>query len=141
MTNLADQGTSRLSDLVSDLEDSSDALPLLDVEASSLVVHSLHDRSSEVEVSADSHDQQLQQSSSSVAETNISSGQIVSMHSRSISSIPWALFFLKGGTTFNIHGSASSSEKSLVGILLLGGEPILSLFLSSFSFVYIGCMS
>ena len=50
-------------------------------------------------------------------------------------------FFLRGGTLFSIHGSASSSEQSLVGILLLWGEPILSLFLSSFSIVYIGCMS
>ena len=43
MIGPADQGTSRLSDLASDLGDSSDALLLLDAEASSSVVHSLHD--------------------------------------------------------------------------------------------------
>ena len=42
----ADQGTSRLSDPALDLDDSSDALPLFNAEASSSVVHSLHDRSS-----------------------------------------------------------------------------------------------
>ena len=81
MIGLVDQGTSRHSDPVSDLGDSIDALPLLDVVAPSSVVtrassdslgHSLHDRSSQVEVSVDSHDQQLQQSSSSVAESDIS---------------------------------------------------------------------
>ena len=55
----ADQGTSHLLDLVSHLGDSIDALPLLDAEASSSVVHSLHDRSSQVEVSVDNYDQQL----------------------------------------------------------------------------------
>lgn len=68
MTGLADQGTSHLSDPVSDLGDSIDALPLLDAATPSSVVtrascdslsHSLHDRSSQVEVSVDSHDQQL----------------------------------------------------------------------------------
>ena len=59
MTGPADQGTSRLSDPTTNLEDRSDALPLLDAEVSSSVVHSLHDRSSQVEVSVDSHDQQL----------------------------------------------------------------------------------
>ena len=53
----ADQGTSHLLDPVFDLEDRSDALPLLDAEASSSVVHPLHDRSPQVEVSVDSHDQ------------------------------------------------------------------------------------
>ena len=99
VTGLADQGPSRLSDPVSDLEDSSDALPLLDAEASSSVVHSLHDRSSQVEVSVGSHDQQLQQSSSSVAESDISLRQILSMHSGSVSSIPWSLFLPKGRNT------------------------------------------
>ena len=72
MTGPVDQGTSRLSDLALDLEDRSDALPLLDAEASSSVIHPLHDRLPQVEVSVDSHDQQLQQSSSLVVETNIS---------------------------------------------------------------------
>ena len=100
MTGSTDYGTSRLSDLVSDLGDSIDALPLLDAVAPSSVVtrassdslgHSLHDQSSQVEVSVDTNDHQLQQSSSSVVETNISLGQIISMHSRSVSSVPWAL--------------------------------------------------
>ena len=68
VTGPADQGTSRLSDPVSDLGDSIDALPLLDAVAPSVVTrassdslgHSLHDQSSQVEVSVDSHDQQLQ---------------------------------------------------------------------------------
>ena len=66
VTGLANQGTSSLPGPVSDLEDSIDDLPLLDPTASSLVVtrassdslgHSLHDRSSQVEVSVDTHDQ------------------------------------------------------------------------------------
>ena len=60
VTCLVDQGTSCLSDPATDLEDRSDALPLLDAEASSSVVHSLHDQSSQVEVSVDTPDQQLQ---------------------------------------------------------------------------------
>ena len=76
-----DRGTSRLPGPASDLGDSIDDLPLLDAAALSSVVtrassdslgHSLHDRSSQVEVSVDTHDQQLQQSSSSVAESDIS---------------------------------------------------------------------
>ena len=55
MIGLADQGTSHLLDLVLDLGDSIDALPLLDVATPSSVVtrassdslgHSLYDRSS-----------------------------------------------------------------------------------------------
>ena len=57
MTGLADQGTSTLPGLVSDLENSIDSLPLLDAEASSSIVHSLHDRSSQIEMCVDSHDQ------------------------------------------------------------------------------------
>ena len=59
MIGPVDQGTSRLSDPASDFEDRSDALPLLHAEDSSSIVHSLHDRSSQVEVSVDSHDQNL----------------------------------------------------------------------------------
>ena len=50
---------------------------------------------------------------------------------------PWTCFFLRGGTSFCSIGSASSSEPSHVGIIPLGGEPLLSLFLSFFSF---GCI-
>ena len=69
VTGPTDQGTSRLSDLVSDLGDSIDALPLLDVAVPSSIVtrassdsldHSLHDQSSHVEVSVDTNDQKLQ---------------------------------------------------------------------------------
>ena len=65
MIGPTDQGTSRLLDLVLDLGDSIDALPLLDVVAPSSIVtrassdslgHSLHDQSSQVEVSVDTHD-------------------------------------------------------------------------------------
>ena len=45
-------------------------------------------------------------------------------------------FFLREGTPFNIPGSASSSEQSLVGILLLGGS-LLCLSSSHLSLLYI----
>jgi hypothetical protein len=78
------QGTSSLLgiDSLIDLGDSIVDLPLLldATTPSSIVmrapsnplVHSLHDRSLEVEVSVDTYDQQLQQGSSSVAETDSS---------------------------------------------------------------------
>ena len=81
VTGPADQGTSRLPGPTSDLGDSIDDLPLLDAATLSSVDtrassdslgHSLHDRSSQVEASVDSHDQQLQQSSSLVVESDIS---------------------------------------------------------------------
>ena len=66
VTGPTNQGTSSLLGPTSYLEDSIDDLPLLDVVASSSVVtraasdslsHSLHDRSSQVEVSVDTYDQ------------------------------------------------------------------------------------
>ena len=68
MIGPTDQGTSRLPGPTSDLGDNIDDLPLLDVVAPSLVVtrassdpldHSLHDRSSQVEVIMDTYDHQL----------------------------------------------------------------------------------
>ena len=114
MTSPTNQGTSRLSDSASNLEYRSDALPLLDVEASSSVVHSLHDRSSQVEVSVDSHDQQLQQSSSLVAESYISLRQILSIHSGSVSSVPWALLLPKGRNTI-LHSWISFFIGAVIG--------------------------
>ena len=64
MTGPANQGTSNLPGPASDLEDTIDDLPLLDAKTSSSVVtrassdsldQSLHDRSSQVEVSVDTH--------------------------------------------------------------------------------------
>ena len=69
------------------LGDSIDDLPLLldAIVPSSVVmrdpseslVHSLHDQSLQVKVSVDTYDQQLQQGSSSVAETDSSLGQVL----------------------------------------------------------------
>ena len=89
----------------------------------------------------DSHDQQLQQSSSSVVELDISLRQIISMHNESVSSIPWALFLPKGRNTI-LHSRISFFIGAVIGrhSSFGGGEPLLSLFLSLFSFVH-GCMS
>ena len=78
VTGPANQSISSLLGSTSDLGDSINDLPLLDAMAPSLVFtrassdsldHSLHDRSSQVEVSVDTYDQQLQKGSSSIAET------------------------------------------------------------------------
>ena len=141
-----------------DLGDSIIDLPLLDAATSSVVTsapsdpldHSLDDRSLLVELSVDTYDQQLQKGSSSVAEIDSSlrqvlqsieqvseTSEILSMHSGSVSSIPWLLFLPKGRNTIQ-HSWISFFIGAVIGRHSSFGRGSLSYLSSShLSLLYI----